>query len=116
VKRTRIFPIVACALLPGCSAYEQLFVERGDCNVLSVYPSPLTVRVGQSAQLYGSLRDRYNRPVQCISGTPNWSRPDSTIATVDRRGLVTGVAVGTTRITGVSGSMSATAIINVVSP
>lgn len=116
MKRARFFPIVALALLPGCSAYEQLFVERGDCNALSVYPSPLTVRVGQSAQLYGSLRDRYNRPVECVSNTPNWTLADSTIATVDRRGLVTGLAVGTTRITGVSGRLSATAVINVVVP
>lgn len=116
MKRTRLFPLVACALLPGCSAYEQLFVERGDCNVLSVYPSSLTVRVGQSARLYGSLRDRYNRPVECISNTPRWTVADSTIATIDRSGLVTGMAAGQTRITGVSGSMSATAIINVQSP
>lgn len=114
--RPRLIPIVALALLPGCSAYHQLFVERGDCNALSVYPSPLTVRVGQSSRLYGSLRDRYNRPVDCISNTPRWTLADSTVATIDQSGLVTGLAVGTTRITGVSGGLSAMAVINVVAP
>ncbi|GAB1343617.1 Ig-like domain-containing protein [Gemmatimonas sp.] len=116
MQRARLLPIVALTLLPGCSAYEQLFVERGDCNALSVYPSPLTVRVGQSTQLYGGLRDRYNRPVECLSNTPSWTLADSTIAAIDRRGLVTGLSVGTTRITGVSGSLSATAVVTVVAP
>lgn len=89
--------------------------SNGATATRSVYPSPLTVRVGQSTQLYGGLRDRYNRPVECLSNTPSWTLADSTIAAIDR-GLVTGLSVGTTRITGVSGSLSATAVVTVVAP
>lgn len=111
----RLILLVSLAALLGCDALDQLFSNRGDCNTLRVFPSPLSVRAGESAQLGSTLRDRYNRPVSCVGGNASgWVIADSNIARVDKAGLVTGVSPGTTTVTGRLGTLSASAVVRVL--
>ena len=101
----------------GCDAFDQLFSSQGECNTLRVFPSPLSLRVGDSIRLGSTLRDRDNRPVRCVGGNASqWISADSSVARVDGTGLVTGVSAGTTTVTGRLGTLSASSVVRVSAP
>lgn len=64
--------------------------------VVSVTPSSFEIEVGQTQQLEASVTDEDGNPVDL---TVTWSTSNSSVATVDASGLVTGEGVGDATIT-----------------
>jgi uncharacterized protein YjdB len=79
-------------------------------TLVSVAVSPATASIikGSTQQyiLTGTFSDS---TTQNLSGSASWSSSNTALAGISSTGLATGVAVGTTTITGQSGSQSATA-------
>jgi uncharacterized protein YjdB len=69
------------------------------------------IDVGHTTQLSAVAYDQTG--AQLVGVTFQWSSSDKTIATVSNEGVVTGVAVGTARITAVAGTVSGFADVTV---
>lgn len=82
-------------------------------NVVGV-GQPLRLETARTMALTASVLDRQQRPV--TGRTPVWSTSNPSVATVNAAGVVTGVAVGTTRITADVGGRQAVADVRVVPP
>ena len=102
--------LIALALFTACGG------DATDLPVAaSISISPSTVDLssfGETLQLTATVHDENGQP---IAGAPvNWASNDNSVATVDARGLVTSVQNGSATVTASSGSVSATAAVNVV--
>ena len=80
---------------------------------VSVTPATTQVQVGQTAQLSANVA-----PANATNKQVSWSVANSSIATVNASGTVTGVAAGTTTVTATTadGNRTATATITIVPP
>lgn len=78
---------------------------------VSVSPTSASVAVGSSTTLQATARDASNNVIP--GATMAWSSSNTSIATVDQNGKVTGVAGGSATITVSSGGKSATAAVTV---
>jgi uncharacterized protein YjdB len=79
---------------------------------LTVAPPAATVQVGQTVQLFATVRDTAGNVLNGYTQT--WTSDSPAVATVTQAGLVTGVAVGQTRIWASSGGQSGSAGITVI--
>lgn len=82
-----------------------------------VSPASAPVNVGSSSQLTAICKDQNSATMTCQTLT--WTSTDTSKATVDPSGLVTGVATGTTNITATYGSVtsnSSTITVSSVTP
>jgi uncharacterized protein YjdB len=70
-----------------------------------------TIDVGHTTQLSAVAFDQTG--AQLVGVTFQWSSSDKTIATVSNEGVVTGVAVGSARITAMTGTVSGFADVTV---
>ena len=77
---------------------------------VTVEPPTATVQVGRTMPLYATVRDTAGR---VIYGSVTWASDNTTVATVDQRGLVTGVAVGQTVVSATSDGQSGRSAITV---
>ena len=80
----------------------------------TVTVSPTTAELtalGATVQLTAEVRDQNARVMAGVTVT--WSSGDTSVATVDASGLVTGVAEGTATITASAGSASGSAVVTV---
>ncbi len=71
---------------------------------ITISPSSASVGIGSTTQLTATCKDQNNNTMTCPSLT--WSTTNSSIATVDPTGKVTGIAMGTINVTAVSGSIT----------
>lgn len=85
-----------------------------EVGILNVTPSLLTLDVGQSAPLNASVTDIYGNPI--TGRTIAWSSSNSSVASVNSSGIVTGVAVGAVTVTASAGGRSSTSLVTVQSP
>lgn len=86
------------------------FIAVGISSVV-VTPNPTSVVAGQTRQLTAVARDAANATV---TGVPFvWSSANTTTATVDANGLVTGRAAGTVNITAAVGTVSGSSAVTV---
>ncbi len=76
-----------------------------------VSPSSASVLINGTQSLTAIAKDQFNNPMTGITFT--WTSSNSSVATVNSSGLVTGKILGSATITAVSGSLSATAAITV---
>ena len=93
------------------------FPDVGPVTLTSITVSPASVSVGMggTAQLTATCKDQNSNTMTCPTLT--WSSTNSSIATVDSTGKVTGVTQGTTNITASSGSIvSNVSTVTVTSP
>ena len=80
---------------------------------LEVSPTSDTLRaLGDTVRLSADAQDANGNPIAKIVLT--WSSSDEAVAAVDGSGLVTAVGVGSARVTAVSGSVNATAVVAVL--
>ncbi|HEX5437767.1 MAG TPA: Ig-like domain-containing protein [Gemmatimonadaceae bacterium] len=78
---------------------------------VSIAPPTVSIRVGDKAQLHAAALDANG---DTLSGRPiSWASNDTTVATVDDNGVVTGIATGNTTITATSDGRRATAPVSV---
>ena len=78
---------------------------------VTVEPPTATVQVGRTVPLYATVRDTAGRVIYGRSVT--WGSDNTTVATVDQSGLVTGVAVGQTVVSAMSDGQSGRSAITV---
>ena len=97
----------------GCTSAEPTSARPDNAAVAAVVPSPTSgsVAVGGTMQLAASARDAQGQPVS--GATISWTTDNSSIATVNDGGLVTGKGAGTVAIFAKSGSATGTATITV---
>src|SRR5437667_8226836 len=93
-------------------------VSVAGCTVsvasVTVSPGAPTVQVGQTVQLTATPKDANGTP---LSGrVVTWSSNNTSAATVDGSGLVTGVAAGSATITATSEGKSGTSVVTVSVP
>ncbi len=90
-------------------------VSVAGCTVpvasVTVSPGAPTVQVGQTAQLTATPKDANGTPL--TGRVVTWSSDNTSAATVDGSGLVTGVAAGSATITATSEGQSGTASVTV---
>jgi hypothetical protein len=102
--------LLLSAFLAGCGG----FFIRPTLSVVYVQPAAATIAVGNDVQLFVYARYSDGSTGQISRSKATWSSSASTIATVTSPGgLVTGVSVGTTTVTGSFAGMTATASITV---
>lgn len=90
------------------SCYVNVVASEVPTTSLYMNDSQINVATGQTYQPYAE-KYPYNSTDDVL-----WSTSDSSVATVDVNGKVTGVSEGTATITATSGNYSATASVNVV--
>jgi hypothetical protein len=71
---------------------------------IEVAPTSVSVGIGSTAQLTAICKDHNGSAMTCPALT--WSSSDNTIATVDSKGIVTGISIGTVDITTTSGTIT----------
>lgn len=80
---------------------------------VSVSPGSASVAVGATVGLTGSVTSQAGTP---MTRTLSWTSSNSSVATVNSGGLVTGVAGGTVMITAATGGVSGAATVTVTDP
>jgi len=95
-----------CALGPGCSGF---FVNP---TLTSVTVGP-SATINQNGTVQMSAVGTYNDGTTKSLSDVFWSSSDTTVASVNSSGLVTGISPGTSTITGASGTVSGTATVTV---
>ncbi|MDO4194417.1 MAG: leucine-rich repeat protein, partial [Erysipelotrichaceae bacterium] len=100
---------------PNNTAYDSCTVKVGAVHAegISIAPAPDTVSVGNTVDL-----DPVFEPENAVNKRVTWTSSDSSIATVDSNGVVTGVSVGTVTITVTAedGGFSASKTMTVINP
>jgi hypothetical protein len=85
---------------------------------VEVFPSEVTIKVGETVQLTASARDIFGNEISCV--VFEWSSSDQSIAVVDQNGLVQGVGEGraivsaTAKKEGYNLAFKGEAIVNVI--
>lgn len=85
--------------------------EPGTVTTVTLTPEAATLTVGQTVQLYVTLRDIYNARLE--GRTVTWTSSDEAVATVNTSGLVTAVYPGTALIEAESEGVRAAVTITV---
>ena len=98
-------------LASGTWSGDESCSTRVPAASVSVTPASASLDVGETVQFAATPRDANGDP---LSGrTITWLSSNTSLATVDGHGLVTGLAAGTTTITATSEGQSGTATISV---
>lgn len=105
----RLMWLAILALLVGCNGF---FVSPDALVSLTLSPSNGMVQPGKTQQFTASGKFGDNS-VRDVSSKVSWSSSSTSVATIDNTGLATGVALGTTTITGSDGSVKATTTLTV---
>jgi len=95
-----------CALGPGCNGF---FVNP---TLTSVTVGP-SATINQNGTVQMSAVGTYNDGTTKSLSDVFWSSSDTTVASINSSGLVTGISPGTSTITGASGTVSGTATVTV---
>jgi uncharacterized protein YjdB len=103
-----LFPLVAAGLSCGGSTSGPSVTTVA---AVTVEAPGANIAVGRTAQLSAVAFDQTG--AQLIGVTFQWSSSDKTIATVSSMGVVTGVAVGSARISAMAGTVSGFADVTV---
>jgi hypothetical protein len=109
--RPRLIPPVVALFLAACSASAATQPEQRVASGLDIVPPSASVRPGRMFQLPAEDSAGNVLTGQSVS----WSSSNSSVASVDGAGLVTGQATGSATITATSGGVSGTATVTVAS-
>ena len=102
----------------SCECYSaKATLTVGSQNVsltsISITPSGKTIIAGNTQQ-FTATAEYSNSTTADISSSVTWTSSDTSVATVDSKGLATGVSSGTTTIRGSSGGISGTTTLSVL--
>ncbi len=99
---------VASLILVGCNPQQNNQGEGGTTiTAITVRPSALTLAVGESTRLNATLEP------EGATGTITWTSSDTTVATVDEKGNVLGINIGTANITAKCGEIQGVCAVTV---
>ena len=96
----------------SASASVPVSVMQSASSIVIEPPSATLTALGETLQLSASVLDANDHTVP--GAAVEWSSSDASVATVSAQGLVTAVANGSAQITARLGSMSESAVVNVV--
>ncbi len=105
----RLAAVALPALLAGCNGF---FVSPNALVSMTLSPSDGMVQPGKT-QLFTANGSFGDGSVRDVTAQVSWSSSTTSIATIDNTGLATGVALGTTTITGTDGGVKATTSLTV---
>jgi alpha-tubulin suppressor-like RCC1 family protein/uncharacterized protein YjdB len=108
--------IASLPQLGGSASWaDTLEVTAGTAQVrtITIEPTAVTLGAGQSSTLTATLKDDFSNVL--TGRIVTWTSSDPAIATVDAKGVVTGVKPGTTTVLAQSGAQIATVTVTVVS-
>jgi hypothetical protein len=108
--RMAVAAIVATAVL-SCGGGDSSVAPPTLTTLIVSFPAG-TVAVGQSAGAVAVGLDQFGASI--ATGTVSWSTGSTTVATVDARGLITGVAPGQTQVIASVGGKQAQAAVAVI--
>jgi len=97
----------------GASTTLRITPAAPGVTSISIVPSTATVAIGAPVQ-FTATASLSGGSTENLTDSVFWSSSDTTTATVNSSGLVSGVADGTATLTAVSGSLTASASITVV--
>ncbi|MBL8959780.1 MAG: Ig-like domain-containing protein [Gemmatimonadetes bacterium] len=97
----------------GRSGDAVVTVVAGPPFTVVVTPAATTLEALSSVQMAAVVRDSLGN---AVAGTPTWTSSETTVATVNASGLVTGVRAGTATITASAGGRVGTAVVTVTPP
>ena len=97
----------------GKSGTSAITVTSVPVASVTVSPAPASVQAGQTLQLTATPKDVNGNPL--TGRTITWSSSNTSVATVNSSGLVSGVVAGSATITATSEGQSGTAAITVTS-
>jgi uncharacterized protein YjdB len=87
------------------STYKTTYASSPVLTTIVVSPTSASINIGSSSQLAAICKDQNTNTMTCP--TPlTWSSSDTSKATVDSTGKVTGIAAGTSNITATYGSVT----------
>src|SRR5207245_4576237 len=95
----------------GQSGTAAITVTSVPVASVTVSPAPASVQAGQTLQLTATPKDVNGNPL--TGRTITWSSSNTSVATVNSSGLVSGVVAGSATITATSEGQSGTAAITV---
>ena len=102
------------AAIAGKSAKAQLSVTPLQVTELSIEPAVGAVAIGAALE-FSAIATLQDGSTENISAAVDWSSAEAAIATVDGKGIATGVGTGTTTITATLADLQATATLEVLS-
>ena len=106
VNRVAVFVFLIFAV--GCTG----FFVNPTLNSIAVGPQTATIQQGNTLQM-ASTGTYSDGSTQSLTGKSFWSSSDSTTASVNSTGLVTGVSPGTATITASSGTVTGSTTITI---
>ena len=89
----------------GTSTASALLTVTPSINILPISPATSTILVGSSLQFVSNI--------PTTTATSTWSSSNVNVATIDQNGLANGLAVGTTTISFVNGTSTASTLLTV---
>src|SRR5712691_5573882 len=98
----------------GQSGTAAITVTSVAVNSVTVSPAPASVPQGQTVQLTATAKDANGTPL--TGRTITWSSSNTSVATVNASGLVSGVVAGSATITATSEGQSGSSAITVTPP
>src|SRR5437870_4579203 len=98
----------------GKSGTSSITVTAVPVATVTVSPAPASVVAGQTVQLIATPKDANGNPL--TGRTITWSSDNTSVATVNGSGLVSGVVAGSATITATSEGQSGTSAITVTPP
>jgi len=98
----------------GQSGTSSVTVTMAPVATVTVSPSPASVVVGQTVQLTATPKDANGNPL--TGRVITWSSNNTSVATVNGSGLVSGATAGSATITATSEGQSGTSILTVTTP
>ncbi len=81
-------------------------------TMITIAPTSQSINIGQAVQLSVTCKDQNNNVMTCPTMT--WISSDTSKATVNSSGIVTGVAIGPTNITASVGNITSNASLTIV--
>jgi len=107
-------PLLAAALLGGCSSSDQLIRPPAAVAFVGVTPGAFVLTIGDSRQMTAILRDADGN--RLIDRSVVWSVDDTTTARITMTGQLTGVGHGYVTITATSEGKSSSVAATIVPP
>ena len=102
------------ATVSGKMATAPVRISPPNAHSVTIDPTAASIEVGGSLTLHATVLDQKGHVLRTVPDS--WTSSDASVATVDNSGAVKGVSRGGVMVTATSGSKSATAVVNVVSP
>ena len=92
------------ASIGSITGEASLMIQQVPLSAISITPASLSLALGATMQLHAT--GTYGGTTQDITSSVNWSQANNAVVAVDTSGVASGLGIGTTTVSAVSGSIS----------